>query len=84
MIDAQPCRGYGKDLLHVRESKSMSKEQLAFLLGKDIEFVNRLEREKFFPSSHLMQKLSEVYHLDIEMVSGRIYCDAQTNCNSLM
>ncbi|REJ06257.1 XRE family transcriptional regulator [Halobacillus trueperi] len=81
MIDLQPCQGYGTDLLRLRESKSMSKEQVAFLLGEDVRFMERLESEKIYPSSYLMNKLSEVFQLDIKVVSGRIWCNSPSECS---
>lgn len=83
MIGANPCRGYGSDLTKVREAKSMSVEQVAFLLGQDVSFVERLESEKIYPSSHLMKKLSELYHVELELVSGRIWCDTPGDCSTL-
>ncbi|RDY72471.1 helix-turn-helix transcriptional regulator [Halobacillus sp. SY10] len=81
MIDSHPCQGYGADFLRLRESKSMSKEQVAFLLGEDVRFIERLESEKIYPSSYLMNKISEVFQMDIKVVSGRIWCKSPSECS---
>lgn len=58
-------RKFGKRLRHLRMQHGLTQEQLAEAVGLSVDFVSNLERSVNAPSFETLEKLSEVFRLEI-------------------
>ncbi len=58
-------RKFGKRLRHLRMQKGLTQEQLAEAAGLSVDFISNLERSVNAPSFETLERLSEVFHLEI-------------------
>lgn len=71
----KPCDGYGTKLVELREAVGISSEELAFLIGTDINFIKNVEMSKAHPSEYFIKKLANTFQMDPTELKKYIWCE---------